>query len=365
MADLPSPLRRFAWASWAGQSRRRLAAHGPAALPAALAQAALALTNAALALGDRAPPPPRDPLVIVGHQRSGTTLLHRVLARHPAAVSLPLHALLLPADLPQRRFAARRRPAWLDRAQDRLFGPLDPLHRIRLHEVEEDEFFFWALHRSPMNALDRPWGPQGPPAIRQDELGFAAYADLVARACARAGARAAHAGTPHRYVGKNPHFTPCIPALRAALPGVRVVALLRHPAQAVASRLSLLRAIWKARDPSFGELAPHHVEGLLSNSVAELRGTLDGPDLALRYEELVTDPVGAAVALHERLGLEPWPEDALAALRLAVSTGELRSNERTGRLPLAHFGLDEARLHAAMPEVYERWGWGPRPGAPR
>lgn len=362
MPALPSPLSRFAWSTWAGQTRRRLAQVGPAAAGAALAQAALALTNAALALGDRPPPAPRRPLVIVGHQRSGTTFLHRLLARHPAALSLPLHALLLPGDLPQRLFAALPRPAWLDRAQDRLFGPLDPLHRLRLHEVEEDEFLFWALYRSPMNALDRPWGPEGPPALTQDEVAFAVYADAVARACARA---APHAGEPRRYVGKNPHFTPRIAALRAALPGVRVVALLRHPAPAVASRLSLLRAIWKARDPRFGELAPHHVEGLLANSVAELRGTLDGPDLVLRYEALVADPVGAVVGLHGTLGLEPWPEAVLAELRVAVTTGELRSNERTGRLPLAHFGLDELRLHAELPEVYERWGWGPRPDGPR
>lgn len=350
-APLPSPLLRFSWSNWARVSRAHLTTSGIGSLPATTGQALLAVLNATLALFDHPAPGAPPAVLIVGHQRSGTTFLHRMLARHPEATALPLHGLLLPSDAAQGLFTRLDRPAWLDRAQDRLLAGVDTFHRLRLHEPEEDEFLLWALHRSPMNALDRPWPPGGPRAVGHDAVAFAVYADAVARASRRAG---------RYYVGKNPHFTADLPALRAALPTAKVIHLVRHPAEAVASRLSLLRAIWRARDPSFGELARHHVEGLLANSLANYRGGLAAAgvvDLELPYPELIADPVRAVQHIHACIGLPEWPAAALAELRVAVEGGELRSNERVGRSPLAHFGLSRERLKHELSAVYQRWGW--------
>ena len=329
---------RFSWANWHDFYRDLWRVQGPRAVPEALLRASMGL---AWELGwalDRAAEPAEHPLVIVGHQRSGTTWLHRMLAAQPGATAMPLHALVFPADSWQRLFRALGpRPAWLDRLQERLLGPMDPLHRIRLHEPEEDEFCGWALFRSAMNALDRPWPADVWPAIAGDEVSMRVYAEAVAKASRRGG----------RYVGKNPHLSHRVPELRAALPGVRVVRLVRHPEEAIPSRLSLIRAIWRRRFPEVQELAPHHVERIYANSVRAYLAAEGQADLDVAYSELVADPAGVVARVHAAFDLpEPAPIEAVS-----------RAGKTPHRYSLDAFGLDAERLRADLEPVYERWGF--------
>ena len=335
----------FSWSNWARFYRRRLAIDGPRALGEAAGRAALALVNQLSWALDEEAPPPRRALIIVGHQRSGTTWLHRMLASHPAAAAMPLHAMLLPAGPIQRPLARLRRPGWLDRLQDRHLAPLDALHRLRLHLPEEDEFLLWGLFRSPMNRHDRPWPGGDFPAIDGDDLALDFYADAVGRFSRRTG---------RRYVGKNPHFTHRIPALRAALPGVKIVQLVRHPAQAIPSRLSLIRAIWRLRRPGFTELDPGQTAALVQSSLRCYLGGLGAADLDLAYTELLADPAGVVARVHEHLDLEPIG---------AADRARLAATARSGRTPHRYspedFGLDRRWLARELAPVYERWGFTP------
>ncbi|MBN2798946.1 MAG: sulfotransferase [Deltaproteobacteria bacterium] len=320
--------RRFAAQLW----RER----GAAGVPEVALRGAMGLAwEASWALG-RDADLPDNTVMIVGHQRSGTTLLHRLLAAHPAASSMPLHALVFPADAVQVPLRSLPRPQWLDRAQDRLLARMDPIHRVRLHEPEEDEFLLWALFRSPMNTLDRPW--RDPPWVEVDDGGLAVYAQAVARSVRRTGLR---------HVGKNPHFTWRIPALRRALPGVRVVQLLRDPLQAIPSRLSLIRAIWRTRGlPALDAAA---VERIYQSSLRTYLGGVGQADLDLSYGALVRDPVGVVRQIHERFGLEPVPEGF---------AGEVGSAHRRGPgrhvYALEEFGLSETRVRTDLEPIFER-----------
>jgi hypothetical protein len=315
-----------------------------AALREAGGRAALGTAHALAWRWGEPAPPARDVVMVVGHQRSGTTWLHRLLASHPAACAMPLHALLLPADAWQRLFD-RPRPGWLDRWQDATFGPSDDLHRVRLHEAEEDEFALWVLFRSPMNTLDRPWPPGRGPEIEPDERALQFYAQAVARHVRRTG---------RRYVGKNPHFTWRIPALREAMPGVRVVACWRHPEVAIPSRLSLVREIWRRRGLA-RQLQPHHVQRIYASSVRGYLGGLGMAEVDLRYDDLVADPRAALASLHEQLGLEPWPAEVGAAMEPLLRRAPSRH-----RYDLAEFGLTSAQIVSDLAPVYERFGFLPR-----
>ena len=323
-------------------SQSLLALRGARALPELALRGGLGLVSTATWALGRDAPPPAHTVVIVGHQRSGTTWLHRMLASHPDATALPLHALLLPADAVQRPLARLARPAWLDGLQERAFGPLDAVHRMRLHEAEEDEFLLWAAFRSPMNRLDRPWPDGREPEVTVDDVALAYWAQAVARAVRRSGGR---------YVGKNPHFTHRIPELRAALPGVTVVQLVRNPLQAIPSRMSLIRAIWRRRFPG-QELARHHVEAVYATSLRCYRGGLGQADVDLRFEALVADPRDAVLRVHRAAGL-PAPEPAwLDGLGAHQRTGATRH-----RYTLDEFGLSEARVRRDLAPVFARWGW--------
>lgn len=324
----------FDWSAW----RRFYEALGPRGWPEATFRAALAHLNARAWERDEPAEPAQGTVIVVGHQRSGTTWLHRMLALQPGAGAMPLHALVCPSDTLQRALA-RERPAWLDRLQDHLLGPLDPLHRLRLHEPEEDEFLAWSVFRSPMNALDRPWPATGGPEIEDDGTAIRFHAAAVAKFARRSFVR---------HVGKNPHFTWRVAAVRAANPGVRLACLWRHPEAAIASRLSLVRAIWRRRGLA-RELAPHHVERVYASSVREYLGGLGAADLDLLYDELVADPIGTVRRVHATFGLGP------------VDPGPLGPHLRTGpsahRYRLADFGLDADRVAADLEPVYRRLGF--------
>jgi hypothetical protein len=336
---------RFAWGSWWRFYKALLRRRAPGAGSEALLRAALAV---AAELGwrlDRPAPAPENVLLVIGHQRSGTTWLHRLLAADPGACALPLHALLFPADTWQSLFRRVGRPAWLTRTEERIFAPFDPIHRMRLGEPEEDEFLLWALFRSPMNALDRPWPPGETPHIDGDEAALRFYAEAVGKVVRRTG---------RRYVGKNPHFTHRTDAVRAALPAARFVQVVRHPADAIASRLSLLRAVWRRRVPGFQDLSPHHVETIYRSSLRCYLGGHGRADLDVAYLDLVGDPLGTVGRIHRQMGL-PAPHPSLGQIVHASSCRTAARHQHD----LGAFGLDRDRLAADLASVYSRWGFRP------
>lgn len=335
---------RFSWRNWWRFYRALRRRREPCALREATVRAGLAIAAEAGWRLDRPAPLPERVLIVVGHQRSGTTWLHRLLAAQPGACALPLHGLLFPADSWQALFRRIGWRPWLTRLEDRLFAPLDSLHRIRLREPEEDEFALWALFRSPMNALDRPWPAGAAPGIDGDDDALRFYAQVVARAARRSRAR---------YVGKNPHFTHRLDAVRRALPAARFVQLVRHPAEAIASRLCLLRAIWGRRVPGFAELEPHHVETIYGNSVRCYLGGDGRADLDVPYSDLVGDPAGTVRRIHRHFDLEP-PGPGLAAALAASVRPAGRPRRR-----LEAFGLARERVAEDLAPVYARWGFGP------
>lgn len=319
------------------------------------------------------------PLFIVGHQRSGTTFLHRLLASDTThARALALHEMLLPAVTAQRgiarlaaidrRHGERIRRAF-DTVQNRLFGPLDDIHRLRFDEIEEDEFVLWTVFESVMCANDAPSSAELPelddlrsferwPVERQVRaLGY--Y-----RACLlKKLARDDDAARDDRWiVSKNPAFTHKIPQLARVFPDARFVYLVRNPLEAIPSRLSLIRAIWRRRFPGFREMTARQVEVILADSFrtyksAELYLPLIPPDrrVTLTYPAFVADPRGAVLAIYRTFGL-PGP-DANLLERLDQVTHRASPRRSRHQYAASEFGVDDRRIRSELAEVFERYGF--------
>lgn len=316
------------------------------------------------------------PIFILGHQRSGTTFLHRLLSSDVThARALALHEMLLPAVSVQRGLSrvariderlggpGRRR---LDALQNSLFGPLDDIHRLRFGEVEEDEFVLWTVFESAMCANDAPSAvecrqlddlrhfEQWPEPRQARALGYyrACLLKKLARDDARAGAR--------WIVSKNPAFTHKAPQLAKVFPDARFVYLVRNPLEAIPSRLSLIRAIWRRRFSGFREMTRAQVEVILADSLRAYRSAeRDLPTLAghrrltLTYDALIADPRAAVSQIYRAFGL-PGPDDSLqrALDALAQRAGARRSKHR---YRASEFGLDEQRIRSELAEVFERY----------
>jgi acyl-CoA synthetase (AMP-forming)/AMP-acid ligase II len=321
----------------------------------------------------RAPTP--DCLFILGHQRSGTTFLHRLLNQDPTAHSLALHEMLLPATSIQRLIglftaldACIGSPAQkgFDRLQNRRLGHLDPIHRVRLNEPEEDEFVLWAIFASDMCINDNPVliaraDPDMPRAFADwtpEEQGRAIswYRACVVKKMNRVVKKTARE-KGGLYVGKNPRFTRCIPLLNQSFPDSRMVLLVRNPLDAIPSRMSLLRALWRIRKPGFNELLPAHVEWILQDSIEtylkaerDFEGVAPDRRIVVGYRALKQDPAGTVGQILEQFSL-PAPSGELQSTLQGLASQIYQS---THQYDLAEFGLTEAQIRGPLAAVFDR-----------
>lgn len=309
------------------------------------------------------------PVFIVGHQRSGSTFLHRALARDPNALALNLKQMLLPSIFTQRVWDAIFRPGsrpkdWLDGIQDKRLGDLDSIHKVRLDSIEEDEFVLLGVYRSgmavnssPAVAADhelnrlrdyRSWSEEE----RRKALEW--YRACLLKAAYRAGGADPN---PNRWiVGKNPAFSQRIPDLLKVFPNAKFIHLVRDPLVAVASRLSLVRAIWKLRSPDIPQMSDAEVEQIVTDSertytlaIGDLADLPDETAITIRFEELTSEPRAVLERIYSQLGLPGEPSPLPDRRDDAVGAAHDYS--------LADFGLSEAGLRRRFASVIETYGF--------
>ena len=309
------------------------------------------------------------PVFIIGHQRSGSTFLHRALARDPNALALNLRQMLLPGIFTQRAWETLFRPGsrperWLDAVQESRLGELDSIHRTRLDTVEEDEFVLLSVYRSGMAVNSSPAVAADPELNRLRDYRSWSEEDRRAtlewyRACLlKAAYRAERAApNPDRWiVGKNPAFSQRIPDLLKVFPNARFIHLVRNPLETVPSRLSLVRAIWKLRMPEIETMSPAEVEEIVKDS--ERTYTLAARDLAdlpaeptitIRFEELTSKPDDVLQRIYRQLRLPGAP--APLPPEREDKTGEPHAYS------LEEFGLTEAGLRERFAPILALYGF--------
>jgi hypothetical protein len=302
----------------------------PSALPEVALTTIASLINSLLsalervALGwrriDRTILPP--PIFIVGHWRTGTTLLHELLVLDPRHVSPNTYQCMVPGHflLSERRLTRllarvlpRRRP--MDRMPVRWSGP------------QEDEFALCNL------GLPSPYLMF---AFPEQARRFAPHFDLVSlpeatRARWRTEMtrffRRVTQQTPGRLVLKSPPHGFRIPLLDVWYPGALFINIVRHPHAVVPSTLRMLKEmanIHSLAKRRFDKPLEFALDNFLAHDQALAEARLHLPPERyheLRYEDLIADPVAALGAIYEHFGLGDF--DAMAA-RIAAYFSERR-----------------------------------------
>jgi hypothetical protein len=240
------------------------------------------------------------PIVIGGLPRSGTTLLHRLLAALPDTRALALWELRYPLPMPGKdtRLAEVERQVGIMRS---IAPVLDTKHPMGAHSPEECMFLldptmvsigFWIF--APVYG-HLAW------MIDQDlSASYRCWADLLALMQAEQPQR--------RLVLKAPVHSGYFPALLAALPETSLVQTWRDPATVAVSMNSLFHSFHSVMssdvDPvRMGQANLGLLQTLLRNHGRD-RTTLGERVLDLQYRDLVEHPTLAVRQVWEHAGLD-------------------------------------------------------------
>lgn len=317
----------------------------------------------------------RSPVFVLGHARSGTTLLHRLLSQDEERFSVfVLYELFFPsllqkkvirgiAHLDRRHLGGaieRRVRAW----EDRHYAAVRRVHRMGLTEAEEDDIVFyyscasgfWISKMPYMGDLDFYRVDEWPARKRRRLMRF--YEACVRRQLYLNGGDKLH-------LSKNPIFAGRVEALIETFPDARIIVPVRNPYETIPSLLKLVKGGWKRLgwDP---ERVDRCLRILADQSFHTYHHPLEvlarhpeTPHAIVDYRDVVADPAAVVEKLYEDLGL-PMTETYRALLR-AQGTRE-RKHESGHSYSLEEFGLEADEIHTKLADLFERFEWAEQTG---
>jgi hypothetical protein len=248
--------------------------------------------------------PQSGPLFIIGHWRTGTTLLHELLILDPRHTFPDTYECLVPHHflltepiftrlfrwlLPSRR-PMDNMPAGWDRPQEDEFalcmlGQPSPYHTIAFpnHPPQDQEAF-------DLTGLS----PQALASWKRAFLGFLGRLTL---------------NDPRRLVLKSPTHSCRIPTLLELFPDARFVHIVRDPYAVFPSTVNLWKTLYEThglQTPTFAGLEEHVFSTYthLYERIEEGKKILPpGHFHEIRYEDLIANPVTELQRMYDRLGL--------------------------------------------------------------
>jgi hypothetical protein len=284
----------------------------------------------------------RTPVFIVGHARSGTTLMHRLMSKDGQRFSFfLLYELFLPSLLQKkairflaacdRRFLGARIEKNIQAWEERKFAATQDMHATGLTAPEEDDFIhtfscasgFWIVLLPYMGLLDFYYVDQRPPQSRRRLMNF--YKECVKRQLYLNGADKIH-------LSKNPTFSGRVESLIETFPDARIVVLMRNPYETIPSLLKLMQRSWQLRGWD-GAQMNRSLRALADQSFHTYKYPLEvlarhpnTKQAIVDYRELVAQPKRTVEAVYAQLG---FPMSSEFSQVLTAEEQRAKSHETT------------------------------------
>jgi hypothetical protein len=296
------------------------------------------------------------PIFVTGIPRTGTTVLHRLLAADPSHQGLEQWLCEMPQPRPPRETWADNPVFQQIQAGFEKFYAAKPdfagVHYIAADTVEE----CWQLLRQ--SAMSVSYESLG--HVPSYSAWLAAQDWTAAYARHRRNLALIGANEPgKRWVLKNPSHLFALDALLAVYPDALIVQTHREMRTTLASSCSLSAQATEGYSTKFvGSTIGRDQLEMLGRSADLFMAARERHDPAHFYDvafpDLVRDPVGTVEAVYRHFGL-PWSDDVRAAV--AAEDVASRSGDRapSHRYSLADFGLTEAEVDDRFADYTARY----------
>jgi hypothetical protein len=299
--------------------------------------------------------PIERPVFVVGTGRSGTSILHELLALDPSNRTPATWELMFPGEVlgPDAETARR-----VGHDVHAFWADLRPAYASMHHNHgdEPNECIFLTM----LEFLSDQWGgtydvpSYATYLVGRDQTEAYRYHRKVLQTLQRRERGA-------RWVLKAPSHLGQLRTLFAVYPDARVVQIHRDPLKSVPSTISLMGTIKSMRsdDVDTGALAPWVSIGYASmlDDTLDARASGELPDeqfVDVRYADLMDDPAATILSVYDRLEIEaPAGHDGAIRSHLAARP---QGAHGVHRYSLADAGLDPDRERARFRRYQDRYG---------
>ena len=302
--------------------------------------------------------PVTRPVFIVGLQRTGTTLLQRLLALHPELRALRSWEAAAPAPLADAQLESGAGDPRVARARlaERGIRYMAPdfymVHPVVAEGHEEDSLLF-----DPSLVTTTAEALMNVPAFTAWMEGLdpaPAYAEY------RRVVQVLLWQSPGRWLGKTPLFLENLETLLATFPGALVVHTHRDPVETVASLCSMLS---HGRGFFSDQVDPHEVgrqwlaktRRMVERGMAARESSGESDPVDVYYSDLVDDPVKQVRRICEVAGLDLTPAVEERMRRFLDENPQHAYGRHT--YTLEDFGLSRRRVEDAFAAYRSRFSF--------
>jgi len=280
----------------------------------------------------------KAPIFIIGNFRSGSTLLQRLMAKDKdhltamktweiyGAPSVSMRKLIkFGARVDERLFGGRLNKRLYAMESSRLNSI--PMHRVALHEVDEDEGILLHNWTSSFLMFIFPFMDALPPYLHFDSQMKQREKNLTMDFYYRMVQKHVYFHGGKQYIAKNPAFSSKVHALREYFPDAKFIYLVRNPVDMLASKTSFFTYIWRYfNDPleeyPFKEMLLDLTRRWYVETLESLEDLPKSEFIILKYDQLVGELGQSTRAIFNQFRLpinEAFEEEINQAVRTAAT----------------------------------------------
>ncbi|MBN1754889.1 sulfotransferase [bacterium] len=309
----------------------------------------------------------KQPIFIVGNFRSGTTLLHRLLAMDNQFTCLQSWEIYVAPSIVQRHIIGLLirlnkllgNPAQkIIRGVEKALSKYSYMHPTGVNQVEEDSqvlFHIWSTYNLlaffPFPELVRNYiyyDDEIPQVTQSRDMGY--YQEVIKRHLY------SHQGK--RYVSKNPTYSPKVKALHNRFPDAKFVNIVRNPLRVVPSTISMFENHWKTygkpeKEYSLKDILIEHSRHWYLYPHQYLKNLPPEQYIMIRYRDLIRNPRDTIERIYNQFGLEITGDYSRSLEQEALKAKQFKSSHRYS---LKKMGLNKRRLSRQFESARKLYG---------